>query len=315
MNAALNVILSPLRRATEPGSPSRSASHGRNAWWITAALCALIALTGCASHSHSRPGLLGNVEGSGALGLRAQLDALHNDPAPADARRVIFVGAALNGREDVFDRDIRLLDATLRGVYGDAARSVLLSNVRVFEGQRSLPLATIEHLDQVFEALQKQRRAGDRYVLLLSTHGTPGMLEVEQAARYQQSRLLVTAKLRAWLQQLSPRPTWLVISACFAGSHLGRQAPAHVITMAAAAADRPSFGCSNTERNTWFVEALDAALKAAPLAGAASFDAVWQRTTEQISRREAEGRFQPSLPQWQSGAAMQDKRRAPVADF
>ncbi len=286
------------------------------AWMVFAALIALVLLSGCASsHSHDRPGLLGNPQGTGASSLRAQLDALHADPAAADSRRVIFIGAALNGREDVFDRDIRLFDTTLRGLYGSAARTVLLSNVRVFEGERSLPLATAEHLDQVFDALKAQRREGDRYVLLLTTHGMPGWLEVEHAARQPPSPPLRTAKLRSWLQQLSPQPTWLVISACFAGSHLGARAQAHVITMAAAAAHRASFGCSNHERNTWFVEALVNALQAEPGPGGGSFDALWQRATERISQREAQGRFQPSLPQWQSGAAVQTQRRAPVADF
>ena len=67
------------------------------------------------------------------------------------------LGAATGTGDGVFDADVRLMDQTLRGVYGTSYRSILLSNLRIHSGDRDLPLASIEHVDQVFAALQRIR--------------------------------------------------------------------------------------------------------------------------------------------------------------
>lgn len=282
-------------------------------------LCLLIvavSLPGCASQPSHSPGLLGNVAGSGDSTLEAQLRAITDDPTPPETRRVIFIGAALHSREDVFDRDVALMDDTLRPLYGTAYRSVKLSNVRLYAGDRTLPLATIEHLDQVFDTLAEHQRRNDRYIVLLSTHGVPGMLELEQPARYRPPwRLLGKEKIADWAGQLEPRPTWLVISACYAGSHLKQALPEHLIAMTAAAADRTSFGCSNTEHNSWFITALVSALRAHEPAGSASFDEVWRQTLALIARREKEQGNAASMPDWYVGNKMGWRFHGPIADF
>lgn len=285
--------------------------------WVLAWLLLGCAALLCACAAPPRPpGVLGEEQGTGHQALARQLAAITDDPAPAGARRVIFVGAALHSREDVFDRDIRATDETLRAVYGEAYRAVLLSNLRIAQAPRALPLASIDHLDDVVDALDRARRPGDRYIVLLSTHGGPGLLEVEQPARWRQSRLLTAAKLSSWVDQLGPNPTWLILSACFSGSHLEALHQTHVMAMAAAARDRPSFGCDDRAANTWFVhELLGAITTGRRQDPAVSVATVWRRTVEGVMLREQTSRLRPSLPQMWTGPRMQERLDDPLRDF
>ncbi len=287
---------------------------------VATAMVAATLVTGCAVAPPPRPpGLLGAVQGSGATTLAAQLRAITDDPAPADARRVIFIGAALHSREDVFDHDVALFDALLKPLYGSAYRAVKLSNLRVHGGERALPLATVEHLDEVFETLAERRRPGDRYVVLFSSHGGAGLLEIEQPARYAPPfRLLSAEKVAAWARLLEPQRAWWVISACHGGSILPLPVvPGHAIVMTAAAADRSSFGCSNNEHNTWFIDALLVALRNSGVAasGHDSFGEVWVRTVALVAARERAQGMPPSLPQRRVGAQVRWVFHEPMVDF
>ena len=249
----------------------------------------LLLLQGCAQ-------LLGTVAGTGERALDRQIERLRNDPTAAELPRYIFVAAALNSRERVFDADVRLLDQTLARHYGTAYRSLLLSNQRITEGDRDLPLASIDQLDEAFDALERLKRPQDRFIVLLTSHGSPGVLEVEQPALYRNPRLLSAKKISALMDQLAPNRTWLMISACYSGSHLQRLYQDHLLTMTASSAWRPSFGCSNDSTNTWFVHEL-----AQSLASTKTFDELWAQTRKRISLREEKSKLLPSDPQWQLG--------------
>ncbi len=280
-------------------------------WRAGFGLVLLALLTACAAPPPQKPvGVVAELQGSGPDALASQLAALR---APsAEGGRLIFIGAALNGREDVFDRDIRAFDKRLRPVFGDRYRAVLLSNVRVAASPRPLPLATIEHLDEVFDTLQQTRRQGDRYVVLMSTHGMPGWLEVEQAALWKTSRVLVSAKLAAWAQQLAPQPTWMLVSACFSGSHMAALKQDHLLVMTASDARSPSFGCNDKEVNTWFVRELLAALETD---SDKALSHVWQRTLGTVAAQEKKLGLKPSFPQMQSSARMEPYLARPLHAF
>lgn len=296
--------------ATQPGP---SPQHRLGLACLALLACLLVA---CAAPPRP-PGLLGSAQGSGATALARQLQALAEEPDDdALSRRVIFIGAALNGREDVFDNDLQLMDQTLRRQFGTAYRSVLLSNVRVFQGERRLPLATIDHLEDVFEVLAASRRPNDRYVIFLDSHGHPGLMEVEQAARYASPRLLEYAKVSDWAESLAPQPSLIVLSACFSGSAVPRLGQDHVIVMTAAAGHRTSFGCSTREQHTWFVRALVSALQAGETGQAAdSLDAIWRRTLSQVSAEEQARKLVPSMPQIRVGDAVKEKFDASFPGF
>jgi NAD(P)-dependent dehydrogenase (short-subunit alcohol dehydrogenase family) len=274
--------------------------------WL--ALAGLLLFVGCATQL--RTGVVGQAEGTGGRSLQAQLEALEKDPTASTERRVIFVGAALNGRQDVFDRDVTALDTALAQRFGSEYRSVLLSNLRIAQPPRTLPLASIDHLDDVFEALERTRRPHDRFIVLFTTHGAVRLLEVEQAALWKEPRLINDSKIAAWMKQLAPQPTWLILSACHAGSHLRSLGASHLITMTAAAADRLSFGCQNDETNTWFVHEL---LRALPTS--TSLDQLWRSTLAAVAERERAMKFKESLPQRRIAPAMKERWDGPLQAF
>lgn len=264
-------------------------------------------LVGCAT----KPiGVVAEPQGTGATTLAQQLARL-DTPAEAGPR-TIFIGAALNGREDVFDRDIRAFDRRLAETFGRRYHAVLLSNLRLAAGPRALPLATIEHLDEVFDTLARTRRPDDRYIVLFTTHGHTGVLEVEQAALWRSSKMLVSAKLGHWASQLAPQPTWWVVSACFSGSHLPALRQNHLLVMTASNAVAPSFGCNDKEENTWFVRELLAAHAAAP---AQPLLGLWQRTLAGVSAAEQRLKLAPSFPQLQIGPQVATHVDQPLHSF
>ncbi len=286
------------------------APHGALSGVAVWLLCAALLLLSACGTPVRPPGVLGEVQGTGTGSLQAQLDALENDTTARAERRVIFVGAALHSREDVFDRDIKAMDAALAQRFGSAYRSVLLSNLRIAQPPRSLPLASIDHLDDVFDTLARIQRPQDRFIVLFTTHGGKGLLEVEQAALWKEARLLNDAKLATWMQQLAPKPTWLMLSACFAGSHLRSLGARHLVTMAASQADRVSFGCSSDSTNTWFVHEL---LRALPTA--TSLEQLWQATLAGVAERERAMKFKESLPQRRIAPAMKERWDGPLQAF
>lgn len=253
-------------------------------------LMLVMLLQGCAQ-------LLGTVAGTGERALDRQIERLRTDPTDVEVPRYIFVAAALNSRQRVFDADVRLLDQTLAQHYGTAYRSLLLSNRRITEGDRDLPLASIDQLDEAFDALERLKRPQDRFIVLLTSHGSPGVLEVEQPALYRHPRLLSARKISALMDQLSPNRTWLMISACYSGSHLRQLFQDHLLTMTASSAQRPSFGCSNESTNTWFVHEL-----AQSLAATRTFDELWAQTRQRVGLREEQSKLLSSEPQWQLGS-------------
>lgn len=250
-------------------------------------------LSGCAS-----PHLLGTPAGTGDKTLARQIARLKDDPTPPDAPRYIFLGAALHGNSRSFDGDIRLLDQQFARQYGAAYRSVLLSNRRLLEGDRDLPLASVEQVDETFKALATLKRPNDRFIVLLTSHGGPGKLEVEQSPLYANPLLLPSKRLGTWVAPLAPNRTWVIVSACYSGSHLPALSQPHLLTMTAARADRNSFGCSDQHEHSWFVRELaDALAQPQPQ----DFNTLWADTRARVARREEVSRLQGSEPQWRVG--------------
>lgn len=95
---------------------------------------------------------------------------------------------------------MRLLDRKFAQQYGPAYRSLLPSNRRITTGDRDLPLASIDQLDDVFDALEKLKRPNDRFIVLLSGHGGKELLEVEQDALYPRANSRATASSNACRQ-------------------------------------------------------------------------------------------------------------------
>jgi hypothetical protein len=203
-------------------------------------------LVGCASTPYSGAG----KENSDVL-LRAQLLQAEQS-APPPAGRVIFAGFAMHSQSKAFRGDVLSAEAWVRNI--DPAAVVFKLDNPVPGQPADWPYATAENMALVLKKMAELARPQDKVVILFSTHGRPDILGINFSDQYYPH---VDAR---WLNQqlagLGSTPTLLLLSACHAGSFVpGLSRPSRVI-LAAAAADRSSFGCSFNSSNTFFVDAL-----------------------------------------------------------
>jgi hypothetical protein len=180
--------------------------------------------------------------------------------------------------------------------YGSASRQLLLINDRRDLDAR--PLATVSGLNYVLRGLaQKMDVDRDILFLSLSSHGSSeaalsvsnGSLPLEQ----------VTAdNLSAALRDSGIKWRVIIISACYAGAFIEALKDTHTAIIAAADADRTSFGCSDDRDLTYFGEAFyrDA------LPGADSLRQAFGLASLAISKREQQEDVTPSRPQAFFGA-------------
>ncbi len=98
------------------------------------------------------------------------------------------------------------------------------------------------------------RMASDALLVLITTHGNVDVLSSNVANEYYMP--VRSSQLRPWPDALGDTPTALILSACFSGSFVPPLAAANRMVLAAAAADRHSFGCNYESDNTHFIGEL-----------------------------------------------------------
>jgi hypothetical protein len=224
---------------------------------------------------------------------QSRLDDALDDVAPSDgaAPEIFFVGFAGVAEQRVFAQEIQLAARVVADRYRSGSRQLLLINDR--RDLETHPLATVSGLGYVLQGLAKKMDV-DRDILFLSlsSHGSSdpelsvsnGSLPLEQ----------VTAdNLSAALRDSGIKWRVIVISACYAGAFIEALKDEHTVIIAAADANRTSFGCSDDRDLTYFGEAFyrDA------LPGADSLRQAFGRASIEISRREQQEGVTPSRPQ------------------
>lgn len=224
---------------------------------------------------------------------QARLDDALEDVAPSDGTvpEIFFVGFAGVAEQKVFAEEIQLAARVVGTRYGSASRQLLLINDR--RDLETRPLATVSGLTYVLQGLaQKMDVDRDILFLSLSSHGSSdpelsvsnGSLPLEQ----------VTAdNLSSALRDSGIKWRVIVISACYAGAFIEALKDEHTAIIAAADADRSSFGCSDDRDLTYFGEAFyrDA------LPGADSLRQAFGLASLAISKREQQEDVTPSRPQ------------------
>jgi hypothetical protein len=224
---------------------------------------------------------------------QSRLDDALDGVAPSDgaAPEIFFVGFAGVGEQKVFAEEIQLAAQVVATRYGSASRQLLLINDR--RDLETHPLASVSGLSYALQGVaQKMDVDRDILFLSLSSHGSSdpelsvsnGSLPLEQ----------VTAdNLSAALRDSGIKWRVIVISACYAGAFIDALKDEHTAIIAAADADRTSFGCSDDRDLTYFGEAFyrDA------LPGAASLRQAFGLASLEISKREQQEDVTPSKPQ------------------
>jgi len=158
-----------------------------------------------------------------------------------------------------------------------------------------------EALQQI-SAISTPRTKG--CAIYLTSHGLPSNITFGDTRGLEPADLALL--LRQWC---GPRPTVLVLSACFSGSFIDALKAPNRMIMTAARRDRTSFGCGEGEVYPWFdacvLESLPQSLHFLDLAS---------QTRACVTRREQEAEVElPSEPQVFIGADMQ--LRLPLLRF
>ncbi|HEY2676504.1 MAG TPA: C13 family peptidase [Steroidobacteraceae bacterium] len=215
--------------------------------------------------------------------------------------QAFFLGFAGVGDEKVFAQEIGLASRVLGERYAIDGRSVSLIN-----DERDLeraPIASVAGLKYALRGMgARMNRDRDVLFLSISSHGAQ-----DPAIAVSNSQLplndLTEDDLALALEDSGIKWRVIIISACYAGGFIESLKNPQTIVIAAAAADRTSFGCSNDRDLTYFGEAFyrDA------LPEAHSLRAAFEVAKTAIGVRERDEHATPSKPQAYFGAQMEAK--------
>lgn len=230
------------------------------------------------------------------------LDAIHRDAGAKP--NAFFVGFAGVGEEKEFAGEIGLAGRVLAERYRAGDRRLALINDR-----RDLergPLASVSGLKYALRGLAARMQL-DRDVLFLSisSHGgRDATIAVSNADLPLDD--LTDEELADALNDSGIKWRVIIISACYAGAFIDSLRDPGTIVIAAAAADRTSFGCSNDRDLTYFGEAF----YRDSLPTAVSLRAAFDAAKAAIAVRERREGVTASLPQAYFGADLEAKLKA-----
>ena len=236
---------------------------------------------------------------SQAARIDRALAAVGSETSPGP--RAFFLGFAGVGDQKVFAQEIGLASRVIGERYDTGARRLsLINDQRDLEGA---PLATVTGLKYALHGLgSRMNLERDVLFLSISSHGTE-----DPAIAVSNSQLplqdLAPEDLAEALRESGIRWRVIIISACYAGGFIESLKGPQTIVIAAAAADRSSFGCSNDSDLTYFGEAFYR--DALPAAG--SLRAAFDTAKAAIAARERREHVTPSDPQAYFGKEMEKK--------
>lgn len=270
---------------------------------IVIVLIAAAALSACATSPYAS----GNKARSDAL-LAQQVAQAQATLAEHATPRLLFAGVAMDDRSTAFRNDVQLAEQVALAIDPDAV-VFKLANPVPFQNA-DWPYATRENIQQVLQKLGELARPQDKVLLLLSSHGAPGVLALH--AGQNALDVVAAADLEQWLQPLQKQPSLLLVSACFPGSLLETlQQPVHMV-LTAAAKDRVSFGCQSQSDNTYFIKAL---LRQPGLLSMSIRDAMRQAKLDVATLEELQHLKPPSQPQQYYGADAQGWSRQKIQQW
>ncbi|MGH8703990.1 MAG: C13 family peptidase, partial [Burkholderiales bacterium] len=231
--------------------------------------------------------------------LARALDSLA--PGAAGETELYFIGFAPDGSQDVFLREMRYVKRLVEERYAAGRRSLVLANG---DGAlREFPVASATSLRKALAQVGARMNADEDVLLLyLSAHGDRNF---ELSAR-QPPLVLATLNptaLARMLQDSAIRWKVVIVSACHAGGFIEPLKDANTLVIAAARADRTSFGCAHGRDFTYFGRAFfrDA------LAQTRSFAQAFETARNIVAQQEKAEGLEPSEPQMWVGEAIAER--------
>src|SRR5215212_2169794 len=208
-------------------------------------------------------------------------------PGVADTYILSF---GLWGPQSVFESEAKGAARVLEARFDARGRAIVR-----FNGKRrfgAMPQDIIAAADAVGRVLDPEE---DVAVLVLTSHGGP---EGVGLVAGRTERLVSPAIVSRLLDRTRARFRVLIVSACYSGIFAKTLADPRTLVVTAAASDRPSFGCQDGARWTYFGEAFfNRALREE-----ASLPAAFARARALVTERERREGFDPSEPQIAGGS-------------
>jgi hypothetical protein len=228
--------------------------------------------------------------------LQQQLAALK--PGKKGVIDLYFIGVAAYARQDVFMKEVHSVSKLFEERFGTRGHSLMLINNPATVAESPIASATSLRL-----ALERVAAVMDRdediLFLFITSHGSK---EHEASFDFYPLRLkpLDPGRLKELLDQAGIRRRVVVVSACYSGAFVDALKGDDTLAIAASAADRNSFGCSNDADYTYFGKAyFDEALRHTD-----SFSEAFDIAKSAIAERERREKLRSSDPQMFVGAGI-----------
>jgi hypothetical protein len=227
--------------------------------------------------------------------LAGQLDGI--EAGKVGVSEIFVLGVAGN-QEGVFMREAVAVEQLFKERYATTGHSaILVNNISTV---RKLPFANRESLSRALGRIgERMNGEEDLLFLFLTSHGSENHRFSIQLPPLEFSDI-TPDMLRKALDDSGIRRRVIVISACYSGGFIPALADSKTLVITAAAADRNSFGCNDTNALTDFGRAyFDEALRETR-----SLTEAFDRAKTIIAGREAASGLTPSLPQIAGGESL-----------
>ncbi|MGB8337769.1 MAG: C13 family peptidase [Burkholderiales bacterium] len=221
--------------------------------------------------------------------FKDSLDALQPErPGVGD---IYFVGFAGYANEDVFMKELRVIERLLQERFDTTGRSMVLINNP--QTAATTPIATATNLAMTLHRLAKVINAEEDMVLLyLTSHGSR---QHELSVDFWPLKLnqITPTSLKKMFDDAGIKWRIVVVSACFSGGYIEALKDDRTLIITAADPKQTSFGCGNESDFTYFAKALfDEELRKTY-----SFADAFEKAKIGILAREKAEKFDPSNPQ------------------
>ncbi|WP_457857382.1 C13 family peptidase [Psychrobacter pulmonis] len=228
--------------------------------------------------------------------LQQALDRI--DPSIPGKSDWYFMGVAGFSDQNVFRSEINKVRELFDVRFGTSGHSLALINNNYTWLDE--PIATKTSILRGLKTIGQQMNADEDVLFLtLSSHGDENIIQLANPPLAMDN--LDATWLREALDASGIRWRVIVVSACYSGSFIDELASLTTVIITASAADKMSFGCTNSAEMTYFGQAFFAE----SLRENTSFSDAFKDAAYRVQERELYMGFEPSEPQMVIGSLME----------
>ena len=228
--------------------------------------------------------------------LQQALDRI--DPSIPGKSDWYFMGVAGFSEQNVFRSEINKVRELFDVRFGTSGHSLALINNNYTWLDE--PIATKTSILHGLKTIGQQMNADEDVLFLtLSSHGDENVIQLANPPLAMDN--LDATWLREALDASGIRWRVIVVSACYSGSFIDELASPTTVIITASAADKMSFGCTNSAEMTYFGQAFFAE----SLRENTSFSDAFKDAAYRVQERELYMGFEPSEPQMVIGSLME----------